>query len=67
LLLASGRGGPRLASLVAALLVPAFALLAPALLPAAIAQRIAFVLWFGWWIVAASRMHPVAAARSGTS
>ena len=47
---ASGR-----AALVIALLVLLFALGGGDLLPAPIAQRMAFLLWFGWWLLA-SRM-----------
>lgn len=60
LLVAAGlRGsGPRwrpiaISSLVAALLLPVLALLLPALVPAGIAQRLAFALWFLWALHAA--------------
>jgi hypothetical protein len=36
----------------AAALVPACALLLPALVAPALAQRIAFAAWFGWWLLA---------------
>ena len=36
-------------------LVPLFALFGALAMPAAVAQRIAFLLWFGWWLLAASR------------
>ena len=37
-------------SLLAAVLVPACALVLPHLLPAGLAQRLAFALWFAWAI-----------------
>ena len=55
LLLALGarRGtGFTLACLSAALLVPLLAVFAPIGLWVGVAQRLAFVLWFGWWLLA---------------
>ena len=49
---ASGR-----AALVIALLVLLFALGGGDLLPAPIAQRLAFLLWFGWWLLAARALN----------
>ena len=63
---ASGR-----AALVIALLVLLFALGGGDLLPAPIAQRMAFLLWFGWWLVAgratASRVSASAPGSSPTA
>jgi len=36
----------------AAIAVPVLVLVAPALLGAALAQRLAFAAWFGWWLLA---------------
>ena len=58
LLLAIGarRGaGFALACLAAGLLVPVIAVLAPIGQWVGFAQRLAFALWFGWWLFAASR------------
>ena len=55
LLLALGarRGtGFTLACLSAALLVPLLAVFAPIGLWVGVAQRLAFLLWFGWWLLA---------------
>lgn len=55
LLLAVGarRGvGFALACLAAAVLVPLLAVFAPIGLWVGIAQRLAFLLWFGWWLLA---------------
>jgi hypothetical protein len=55
LLLALGarRGaGFAMACLAAALLVPLLAAFAPIGLWVGIAQRVAFLLWFGWWVMA---------------
>ncbi len=54
LLAAAGRGMPRAAGIALALLVPAFALFVPGMMAAGVAQRIAFGLWFAWWLVAAA-------------
>jgi hypothetical protein len=51
-LLATG-ARPRWAHAVAAIAVPALALLLPALVGGALAQRLAFAAWFGWWLLAA--------------
>lgn len=56
LLLAAGarRGaGFTLASVAIGALVPIIAVLAPIGLWVGIAQRLAFALWFGWWLLAA--------------
>lgn len=53
LALGARRGvGFALACLAAALLVPLLAVLAPIGLWVGIAQRLAFLLWFGWWLLA---------------
>lgn len=55
LLLAVGArrgGGFTLACLVAGLLVPIIAVFAPIGLWVGFAQRLAFALWFGWWLLA---------------
>jgi hypothetical protein len=55
-LLASARKvASRAAGVTIAVLLPVFVLLAPAWLAPALAQRIAFALWFGWWIAIARR------------
>ena len=56
LLLALGlrqRRGVALLSVLAAVLVPLIAVLAPIGLWVGLAQRLAFALWFGWWLLAA--------------
>lgn len=50
-LLASG-ARPRWLHVAAAIAVPVLALLAPALAGPALAQRLAFAAWFGWWLLA---------------
>lgn len=70
LLLALGaRGGIAftLVSLAAALLVPAIAVFAPIGLWVGVAQRLAFAVWFGWWIVAMQRVSRVSASSPGSS
>lgn len=58
-----------LACLLAGLLVPLVAVLAPIGLWVGFAQRFAFVLWFGWWLAAgqasASARRASAAHRAG--
>lgn len=54
LLLAAAFPRGRLAGLACALLLPACALYGVALMPAALAQRVAFTLWFGWWLLIAA-------------
>lgn len=44
--------GFALACLAAALLVPLLAMFAPIGLWVGVAQRLAFLLWFGWWLLA---------------
>ena len=61
LLLALGaRGGPwfTLACVAAGVLVPLIAVFAPIGLWVGLAQRLAFGLWFGWWLVATSLAKP---------
>ena len=53
LLVAAAAPRRRLAGLACALLLPACALYGVALMPAAVAQRVAFALWFGWWLLIA--------------
>jgi hypothetical protein len=53
LLLALSRAQGRARGLSLALLLPAFALFGAVLMPAALAQRIAYLLWFAWWLLAA--------------
>ena len=55
LLLARARRERRMAGLAVALLLPACALFGAAVVPAALAQRVAYLLWFAWWIVIARR------------
>jgi len=50
-LLASG-ARPRWVHVAAAIAVPVLVLVAPALLGGALAQRLAFAAWFGWWLLA---------------
>ncbi len=56
-----------LASLAAALLVPSIAVFAPIGLWVGIAQRLAFAVWFGWWVFAAERLTRVSASSPGSS
>src|SRR5687768_13348240 len=51
LLLAAAVSRRRLAGLAFALLLPACALYGVTLVPAPLAERVAFVLWFGWWLL----------------
>jgi hypothetical protein len=53
LLLALGRTEGRARGLSLALLLPAFALYGAVLMPAALAQRLAYLFWFAWWLLAA--------------
>ena len=60
LLLAAGarRGiGFALGSIAIGLLVPVIAVLAPIGLWVGLAQRLAFALWFGWWLLAARALN----------
>lgn len=53
----AGRGaGFALASVAIGAVVPIIAVLAPIGLWVGIAQRLAFALWFGWWLLAAWRL-----------
>ncbi|MEO6155623.1 MAG: DUF998 domain-containing protein, partial [Thermomonas sp.] len=45
-----------LASIAAAVLVPVIAVFAPIGLWVGVAQRLAFAVWFGWWVFAAGRL-----------
>lgn len=59
MLLAAGarRGaGFALGSVAIGALVPVIAVLAPIGLWVGVAQRLAFALWFGWWLLAARRL-----------
>ena len=53
-LLASGVR-PRWPHVAAAVAVPALALVLPAVIGGALAQRLAFAAWFGWWLLALRR------------
>ncbi len=55
LLLAWGRREGRAVGLVVALLLPALALFGGSLMPAALAQRGAYLLWFAWWLAIARK------------
>jgi hypothetical protein len=73
LLLASGlrrchgwRGIAAIA-LAVAMLVPFLAMAAPAAWGTEILRRVAFVLWFGWWIFAAFAISRSAASTPGSS
>lgn len=72
LLLASGirrcDGWRRLAAIAfaAAALVPFFALVTPVAWGTGIPRRIAFVLWFGWWVFAAVEVSRNAASGPGS-
>ena len=57
----------RIASVASALLVPFFALFAPALFGAATAQTIAYALWFAWWLLVARDISGNAASAPGSS
>lgn len=56
LLSAAGDRGMRVAGVLIGFAVPAVALLGAYVMPAPVAQRIAFVLWFAWWLHAARRV-----------
>src|SRR5690606_1234281 len=53
-----GRSGCRACGGLLALLLPACALFGALLVPAALAQRIAFALWFAWWLLVARDRAP---------
>ena len=61
LLMAAAAPRRRLAGLACALLLPACALYGVALMPAAVAQRVAFALWFGWWLLIAANRDAASA------
>ena len=73
LLLASGlRGchgwrGAAAVALAVAILVPVLAMAAPAAWGTEILRRVAFVLWFGWWVFAAVAISRNAASTPGSS
>ncbi|MDI1252069.1 DUF998 domain-containing protein [Thermomonas sp.] len=56
-----------LVSLAAAVLVPIIAVFAPVELWVGVAQRLAYALWFGWWVFAASRLSRVSPSVQGSS
>ena len=56
-----------LGSLAAAALVPWIALFAPIGEWVGVAQRLAFGVWFGWWMFAASRLSRVSTSGQGSS
>lgn len=67
LALAGGRGrGFAVAGVAAALLVPWLAVLAPIGAWVGLAQRLAFLLWFGWWLLAARAFSRSAASTPGS-
>lgn len=53
--LLAGGARPRWLHVTAAIAVPVLALVAPALIGPALAQRLAFAAWFGWWLLALRR------------
>lgn len=62
------RTGPRwAASLAIGWCVPAFALFAPSMLGAAMAQKIAYALWFAWWWLASGDLSGNAVSAPGSS
>ena len=64
---AGGRGrGFAVAGVAAALLVPWLAVLAPIGAWVGLAQRLAFLLWFGWWLLAARAFSRSAASTPGS-
>lgn len=70
LLLALGarRGaGFAMACIAAGLLVPLLAVLAPVGAWVGLAQRLAFAVWFGWWLLAAFALSRVSASAPGSS
>lgn len=56
LLLAAAAPRGRLLGVAFAVLVPLVALGGASLVPAPLAQRVAFALWFGWWLLPAGRV-----------
>ncbi|WP_447937381.1 DUF998 domain-containing protein [Thermomonas fusca] len=55
------------ACLAAGVLVPLLAVLAPVDAWVGLAQRLAFALWLGWWLVAALVLSRVSASAQGSS
>ncbi|MDQ3159933.1 MAG: DUF998 domain-containing protein [Pseudomonadota bacterium] len=53
-----------LVSLAAALLVPVIAVFAPIGLWVGVAQRLAFAVWFGWWVFAVRLKKPLGSIAS---
>jgi hypothetical membrane protein len=64
---ARGRRRWSVAVLAIALLVPGFALFAPAAWGSAIPQRIAYALWFAGWLLVAGRLSRSGASIRGSS
>ena len=56
-----------LVSVMAALLVPLIAVFAPIGLWVGVAQRLAFGVWFGWWVLVAGRVTRVSTSAPGSS
>jgi hypothetical membrane protein len=67
LLLASSLRGGRAVGIALALLVPGFALFAADAMPAALAQRVAVVLWFAWWLALGAALPRKALSRGAAS
>lgn len=66
--LRSAQARPPLRMLLIALLVPAVAVFGSVVLPPGLAQRLAFALWFAWWLLARGNMaarNANVAARAG--
>lgn len=63
----NGRDAFKRFTLLAGTLLPAFVLFLPALLPAGIAQRVAFALWLAWAIGAGAWVNRNAASTPGWS
>ena len=62
-----GRGAGPASLLVLAMLVVVLVVSAGSLLPAPLAQRLAFAAWFGWWLVAAVVFSRAATSTPGSS
>ena len=58
LLVAAGQPRKRVAGFAFAVALPVFALFGAMAMPAAITQRIAYLLWFAWWIVVSADPRP---------
>ena len=59
--------GFAVACLSAAVLVPLLAVLAPVDAWVGLAQRLAFALWLGWWLLAALVLSRVSVSAPGSS